>query len=139
MYLLFLALSMAKRELPTQAFQDILNVYVSNGWFPWKHKIVKNDALDKLVVVTDDGKITFTAHHYENPEMTVPCCYSVADLFSLESSLHDYVNWKVRGYTWQRDGQPPIHDVGYGYQYMNMATMTIGQKMEYFLQMTDLT
>jgi hypothetical protein len=45
---------MAKRDLPIQEFQDLLNVFVSNGWFPWKHKIVKNKALDKLLVVTPD-------------------------------------------------------------------------------------
>lgn len=130
---------MVKRELPIQEFQDILNVYVSNGWFPWKHKIVKNEALDKLVVVDKDARIIFMAHHCDNPETIVPCSYSVAELFSVESSLHDYVNRKTRGYSWQRDGQPPIHDIGYSFQYMSMATMTIGQKMEYFLRMTDLT
>jgi hypothetical protein len=72
---------MAKHAAPVQAFQDLLNVYVSNGWFPWGHKIVKNASLDKLV------------HH----------SYSVAELFSVESGLHEFVNWKTNGHAWKRE------------------------------------
>lgn len=129
---------MAKRDLPIQEFQDLLNVYVSNGWFPWKHKIVKNKALDKLLVVTPDWKITFTCHKPESEEVIL-CNYSVADLFSVESGLHDFVSRKTRGQARQRDGQPPIYDVGYSFQYMNMATLTLVQRMEYFLKMVDVS
>lgn len=93
---------MAKREFPIQAFQDLLNVYVSNGWFPWKHKIVKNAALNKVLVVLPDTKITFIAHNVDMDE-EIPHCYSVAELFSVESGLHDFVSRKTRGQAWHRD------------------------------------
>ena len=129
---------MAKRELPIKEFQDLLNVYVWNGWFPWKHKIVKNAALDKLLVVQPDWKITFTSHLPESDQVVL-CNYSVAELFSVESGLHDFVSRKTRGHARHRDGQPPIYDVGYSFQYMNMATLTLVQRMEYFLKMVDVS
>jgi hypothetical protein len=128
---------MAKAELPIQAFQDLLNVYIGNGWFPWRHKIVKDVNLDKILSVQADGKIRFHAHITDSEEIQ-DCIYSVAELFSVESGLHDFVSWKRNGDVRQRNGQPPVYDVGYSFQYMNMATMTIGQKMQYFLEMTDL-
>jgi hypothetical protein len=130
---------MAKREYPIQEFQNLLNVYVSNGRFPWRHKIIKNEALDKLLVVEKDSRITFTAHGMENSEEIVTCSYSIADLFSVESWLHDFVNWKTHGNAWQKEWLPPIYDVGYSFQYMNMSTMTICQKMEYFLRSIDMS
>ncbi len=129
---------MAKHELPINEFQDLLNVYVANGWFPWKQKIVKNAELDKVLIVQPDSKITFVSHGEPDTDEVIDCSYSVAELFSVESGLHDFVNWKTEGAMWQKDGQSPVYDVGYGFQYISMATMTIGQKMQYFLDFTKL-
>ncbi|MEI7477033.1 MAG: hypothetical protein WCJ81_00285 [bacterium] len=129
---------MAKREAPIQEFQDLLNVYVANGWFPWRHKIVKNTALDKLVVVQPDTRIVFMAH-IDDTDKVIQHSYSVAELFSVESGIHEFVSRKVHGHAWKREGQPSVHDVGYSYQYMNMAMLTICQKMEYFLRMSDVS
>jgi hypothetical protein len=93
---------MAKHAAPVQAFQDLLNVYVSNGWFPWGHKIVKNASLDKLVVVLPDTRIIFVAHKEESDDV-VHHSYSVAELFSVESGLHEFVNWKTNGHAWKRE------------------------------------
>lgn len=129
---------MAKQDLPIQAFQDLLNLYVANWWFPWRHKIVKDENLDKFLVVENDSRITFIAHIADSEE-TKKHSYSVAELFSVESGLHDFVNWKTRGHAWNREWQLPIYDTGYGFQYMNMASMTIYQKMDYFLRVSDIT
>ena len=129
---------MVKHELPISEFQDLLNIYVANGCFPWRHKIVKNQELDKLLVVDTDSRITFIAHSDQVVDETIEYSYSVAELFSVESWIHDFVNWKTTGAMWQKDGQSPVYDVGYGFQYINMATMTIGQKIQYFLDFTKL-
>ena len=93
---------MAKHEFPIKDFQNILNVYVGNGWFPWGHKIVKNDALDKVLVVKPDTRITFMAHIPESEQVMLHS-YSIADLFSVESGLHDFVSWKNRGSAWKKE------------------------------------
>lgn len=129
---------MAKRDLPITEFQNLLNTYVSNGRFPWKHKIVKNAQQDKVLAVQADGKIIFVAHNVDMDD-EISHLYSVAELFSIESGLHDFVSWKTRGKARQQDGQPAVYDVWYSYHYINMATLTIGQKMEYFLKMADLS
>jgi len=86
---------MAKRDLPIQDFQNLLNTYVANGWFPWRHKIVKNKQQDKLLTVQPDGKIIFIAHNADMDD-EISHLYSVAELFSVESCLHDFVSWKTR-------------------------------------------
>lgn len=129
---------MAKRELPIQEFQDVLNMYVANWWFPWKHKIIKNEQLDKLVVVASDSHIVFHAHG-EQVDDVITHSYSVAELFSVESCLHDFVTWKTSGLSWHLDGQSAEYDVWYGFQYMTMATMNIWQKMDYFMKTIDIT
>lgn len=129
---------MAKRDLPIKDFQDMLNVYVANGWFPWKHKIVKNKKQDRLLAVQPDGKILLVAHDVDN-DSEISHLYSVAELFSVESCLHDFVSWKTRGHARQKNDQPSDHDVWYSYHYINMATMSIWQKMEYFLKATDMS
>ncbi len=99
---------------------------------------MKNAEMDKVLVVQPTSKITFSAYWDVDPEEVIEYSYSVAELFSVESGLHDFVNWKTEGQMWQKDGQSPVYDVWYGFQYISMATMTIGQKMEYFLNLTDL-
>jgi hypothetical protein len=85
-----------------------------------------------------DTRIIFIAHKEESDDV-VHHSYSVAELFSVESGLHEFVNWKTNGHAWKREWQPAVYDVGYSFQYMNMSMMTICQKMEYFLEMSDVS
>jgi hypothetical protein len=63
-----------------------------------------------VLAVQPDGKIMFVAHVPES-EAVKDHIYSVAELFSVESGLHDFVSWKRNGDVWQRSGQPPVYDV----------------------------
>jgi hypothetical protein len=133
---------MAKLELPIKAFEDLLNIYVSNGRFPWKHKMYADENGEKKVAVQQDGTLSFMAYlpeaETETSKEVGEHIYSVAEVFSIESGIHYIVNWKAVGDSRQRNEQPPIYDVGYSFHYMTMAAMTIGQKMQYFIDMTEL-
>ncbi len=116
----------------------MLNMYVANGRFPRQQKIVKNDTMDKVLEVEPNGKVSFVAY-IEDTWMSVRSTYSVAELFAVESGLHDFVSRKTRGQAWTREWQPPIYDVWYSFHYMNMATLTVLQRIEYFLRVVDIS